>query len=130
MKKSYLLLLVVLNLPFTVFSQINFTDELVKKYNNYFELERETLYTHLNKTRFVEGEEIWFKSYIYNDKYQIPYVSTTNIYVSIFNKSGKLLVTKLYFASDGFTSGNFLVDNKFTPGIYFVKTTTSWMKNF
>ncbi|QCX40847.1 hypothetical protein FF125_21255 [Aureibaculum algae] len=130
MKKSFLLLLVVLNLSFTVFSQIKSSKELVKKYNAYFELERETIYTHLNKTSYFIGEEIWFKSYIYNGRYQTPYVSSTNIYVSIFNESGNLMESKLLYATMGFTHGNFLVDHKFTPGIYYIKTTTNWMKNF
>ena len=130
MKKSFLLFLVVLNLSVTVFSQINSTDELVKKYNDYFELERETLYTHLNKTSYFIGEEIWFKSYIYNDRYQTPYERSTNIYVSIYDESGSFICSKIFYAIEGFTNGNFLVDQKFTPGIYFIKTTTNWMKNF
>ncbi|WP_117880076.1 hypothetical protein [Aureibaculum luteum] len=130
MKKSFLLLLVLLNLSFTVFSQIKSSEELVKKYNDYFELERETLYTHLNKTSYFIGEEIWFKSYIYNGRYQTPYASSTNIYVSIYNELGRLISSKIIYASEGVANGNFFVDQKFTPGIYYIKTTTNWMKNF
>ncbi|WP_152596229.1 hypothetical protein [Algibacter lectus] len=93
-------------------------------------MERETIFTHFNKSRFFEGEEIWFKTYIYNNNYQIPFESTTNIYVSIFNESGNIITSKLLYASKGYANGNFLIEEKFTPGIYFVKTSTNWMKNF
>ena len=130
MKKHFLTVLIFLNFSSLVFSQIKPSADLIKKYNKYFELERETIFTHLNKSIFFEGEEIWFKSYIYNNKYQTPYESTTNVYVSIFNKTGSIITSKLLYASNGYVNGNFLIDKKFTPGIYYVKTTTNWMKNF
>ena len=130
MKKHFLLLLLFLNFFSTVFSQIKSSEDIIKKYDEYFELERETIFTHFNKSRFFEGEEIWFKTYIYNNNYQIPFESTTNIYVSIFNESGNIITSKLLYASKGYANGNFLIEEKFTPGIYFVKTSTNWMKNF
>ncbi|MEL0650527.1 hypothetical protein V6246_03775 [Algibacter sp. TI.3.09] len=130
MKKHFLLLLLFLNFSSTVFSQIKSSEDIIKKYDEYFELERETIFTHFNKSRFFEGEEIWFKTYIYNNNYQIPFESTTNIYVSIFNESGNIIASKLLYASKGYANGNFLIEEKFTPGIYFVKTSTNWMKNF
>jgi hypothetical protein len=100
------------------------------KYLEYFNLNHETIYTHINKTKFLNSEELWFKSYIYNTKTLKPYLSTTNVYASIYDAQGNLIEKKIYYAEDGKTNGNFSLKTNHPPGIYFLKVTTNWMKNF
>ncbi|MFK5879160.1 MAG: hypothetical protein QM478_06640, partial [Flavobacteriaceae bacterium] len=84
----------------------------------------------INKTAFFYNEELWFKTYVYNSTTQKPYISTTNIYTNIYNENKDLVLSKVYKAENGMTSGNIKIENVFSPGIYYIKTTTNWMKNF
>ncbi|MDD7915027.1 hypothetical protein [Polaribacter ponticola] len=75
-------------------SQNNSIDTFEAKVGEYFNLDYETFYTHVNKTTFFKNEEIWFKTYVYNTKTQLPYMSATNIYTSLYNEDGKLITKK------------------------------------
>lgn len=106
------------------------TPELLEqKYVDYFKLEPETIYTHLNKTKYLHTEELWFKSYLYNTKTQKPYLTTTNVYVSIYNDLGELIDKRLFYAEDGMTYGNIKL-SKYYPGLYYIKVSTNYMRNF
>lgn len=113
----------------SLFSQVSSIVDIEEKYLAYFELDKETFYTHLNKQIFLTTENLWFKSYVYNNKEQEPYLATTNVYLTIYDSSGKLVERKLYYAKNGITFGNFSLKD-YSPGIYFLKVSTTWMKNF
>ncbi|MFK5879159.1 MAG: hypothetical protein QM478_06635 [Flavobacteriaceae bacterium] len=106
------------------------SEELNNNYTNFFSLNPETIYTQINKTAFFYNEELWFKTYIYDTKNQTPYISTTNIYINIYTKNENLILSKIYKVKNGVTNGNIKIDNLFPPGVYYIKTTTNWMKNF
>lgn len=111
------------------FSQENSFKTIEQHYIDYFSLNHETIYTQLNKTKYLSSEELWFKSYIYNTKTQKPYLTTTNVYVSIYNDSGELIEKKLFYAEDGMTYGN-LDLSEYYPGFYYIKVSTNYMRNF
>ena len=61
--KSNVLLLVIIGFMFQIYGQNvdgNKSDKLLDSYSEYFELPRETVFTHFNKTSFLVGESIWF----------------------------------------------------------------------
>ncbi|MGY0393364.1 hypothetical protein ACW5R3_12505 [Bizionia sp. KMM 8389] len=128
-KKSSLILFAII-CSFAGFSQNNTFDYIENQYTDYFKLEPETIYTHINKTKFLPTEELWFKSYIYNTKTQKPYLTTNNVYASLYNSKGQLMSKKIYYAENGMMHGNFSFKEGFEPGIYFLKVSTNWMKNF
>lgn len=105
-------------------------DIVEEKYFDYFQLNHETIFTHLNKTKFLSAENLWFKSYIYYTKTQKPYRRTTNIYASIFDSDGNLIEKKLFHAQNGMTHGNFDLKPNYLPGTYYLKVSTNWMRNF
>ncbi|QCX40085.1 hypothetical protein FF125_17135 [Aureibaculum algae] len=111
-------------------AQLNSIDHLENAYPTYFKFEPETIYTHLNKTKFLNGEEIWFKTYVYNNKTHKPYNSTTNLYVSIYNEGGVLIINKLIKTEGGIGNGNIKINEQFLPGIYYLQSTTNWTRNF
>lgn len=111
------------------FSQEHSFKTVEQYYSDYFSLNHETIYTHLNKTKYLTSDALWFKSYIYNTKTQKPYLTTTNIYVSIYNDAGELIEKKLFYAEDGMTYGNFDL-SEYYPGLYYIKVTTNYMRNF
>lgn len=123
------LLIIVLFFCIHSFSQ-NKNDIIENNYSSYFNAERETIYLHFNKHTFLLNEAIWFKGYLYDKKSKIPYITTSNVYVSLHDLSGKIIKTNLYYAENGTFSGHFEVDKNIPTGYYFIKAHTNWMKNF
>ena len=70
-----------------LFSPIVFCQQLTDKneskiasvLDNYFDLEREAIHLHLDKTTFINNESIWYQGYIINRKTNKPYF-TTNVF--------------------------------------------------
>lgn len=129
MKKLYLLTFLILSFHLSFSQQLN-TTVIENKYIDYFLLDYETFYTQTNKKVFFVNEELWFKTYIYNIKTQKPYISTTNVYVSIFDENGTLIKKKVFHAKGGMTHGDFLIDDSYPSGNYTLKTTSNWSRNF
>lgn len=105
-------------------------DFVENTYLDYFKLQPETIYTQVNKSKFLRLEELWFKSYIYNTQTQKPYLTTSNVYASVYDADGILIEKKIYYAENGVANGNFDLKENYAPGIYFLKVSTNWMKNF
>jgi len=99
-------------------------------YSKYFELPRESIYLHFNKSEYVYGEEIWFKGYVYDRLNGVPAGLSSNIYVDIYNENGGLVKSELFLGYAGFLRGSISIDNTLTTGKYYVKAYTHWMKNF
>jgi hypothetical protein len=99
-------------------------------YQEYFELPRESIYVHLNKDKFIKGEALWFKGYVYNRKTHEPFASTTNVYLGVYDSLGVQRSKYLYYAEGGFFNGNIQIDSTYTEGNYYLKASTNWMRNF
>ena len=121
-------------LTFFLFSSIvNFAQEkqnIETNYADYFNLSREIPYLHLNKTNFIEGEEIWFKAYILDQKTKKLHKQTTNLYCNIYNEKGEFKQSKLLYVKNGVVSNSIKVDTTFTENTYIIKASTNWMRNF
>ncbi len=97
--------------------------------DNYFDLEREAIHLHLNKTTFINSETIWYQGYIINRKTNKPYF-TTNVFVLLFDEMGKKLSSKLVYATNGVFTGKIELDPKWQSGNYYIQVYTNWMNNF
>lgn len=97
---------------------------------DYFELPRESIYLHLNKSDYANGENLWFKGYVYDRFEKLPLKETSNLYVGVYHKDGTQKEKKLFLTKDGFVQGHFAIDSTFTPGEFYIKAGTNWMKNF
>ncbi len=126
MKKLYFLGIILLGF-FNSFSQEKLTND---KYVKYFENTREVPFLHLNKTNFLEGEEIWFKAYIQEQNSQKLHSTTSNLYVSIFNENATLKDQQLIHIREGVGYGSIFLDSTYTNKSYYIKASTKWMKNF
>jgi hypothetical protein len=126
MKKNYFIAFAFL------FTLVSFSQEKVtnEKYQKYFENTREIPFLHLNKTRFIQGEEIWFKAYIQEQNSQKLHPTTTNLYISIFDEKSKLKDQKLIHIKNGLGYGSILLDSTYNGKNYYIKASTKWMKNF
>ena len=125
MKKPLIIFFIVI-LYNNVFSQ----QIIDSSYINYFENTREIPFLHLNKTTFLKGEEIWYKAYVQEQNTQKLHPTTSNLYVSIFNKDGSIKDQQLVHIKEGTGYGNILIDSTFTNDSYYLKASTKWMKNF
>lgn len=133
MKKVFLIhFILVLFATHSSFSQ-NQTDENKSKIgtilDNYFDLEREAIHLHLDKTTFINNEAIWYQGYIINRKTNKPYF-TTNVFVTLYDSKGKQLSEKLVYASNGAFSGKIELNPKLASGNYYIQVYTNWMNNF
>ncbi|SHI94960.1 hypothetical protein [Aquimarina spongiae] len=128
--KSYLFGLFTLLLSvFPVFSQNQ--DITVEQANaSYFNIPRETLYLHVNKSTYITGEEIWFKGYAYDQKNNLPSLNTTNFEVEIFDEQGNEVYDGVFMGNNGSFRGNILVDSNWNSGTYYIRASTHWMHNF
>lgn len=118
-----------ISISFNSFSQDK-KNVLEERYSTYFNAERETIYLHFNKQTFLLNESIWFKGYVYDKKGNIPFITTSNIYVTLYDKDGNTVKTNLYYAENGTFSGHFKITKNLPSGYYFFKAHTNWMKNF
>ncbi|PNQ73875.1 hypothetical protein C1T31_05990 [Hanstruepera neustonica] len=129
MFKTFALLAYFILFHATCFAQKPNDSQIEGRYVKYFELEPETIYTQTNKSKYFANETLWFKSYIYNTKTQLPYLSTTNVYAAIYDVDGRMIDKKLLYAIDGITNGEFKL-SEYAPGTYFLKVFTNYMRNF
>lgn len=106
------------------------TKELAEKYSEYFSLDRESVFLHLNKTTVAPGEDLWFSAYSYNPRLSLPN-NTTNLHVNIYNRKGELLEAKIVYMEKGQGAGYFKLDPElFPPGYYLMRAYTGYMENF
>lgn len=126
--KNYLIILVTLF--FYVSANSQETESIESLYSNYFKKTRELPFIHLNKTSLLKGENIWFQAYVLEQNSEKLHASTSNLYVSIYEPSGKLKEQHLVHIKDGIGKGNIMVDSSFTKKAYYLKASTKWMKNF
>tara|TARA_R110001632_G_scaffold18712_12_gene57657 strand:- start:18266 stop:20635 length:2370 start_codon:yes stop_codon:yes gene_type:complete len=127
MKKTLLTLLVTF---LSVVSNSQEKKSIENSYVDYFNLPRETLFLHTNKTTYFSGEELWLNIYAYDRKNNLSSKTTSNIYLGIYDDSGKQIDKKLFLAKNGVAKGNIAIDSSFTTGTYFLKAYTNWMRNF
>ncbi|MFK7811827.1 MAG: hypothetical protein AB8B59_04985 [Maribacter sp.] len=129
MNFRFIIYLVLCSFQF-VFSQRDSVLEIENVYQNYFELPRETIYLHLNKTKYLEGEKIWYTAYIYNRKTGLPFLETTNLICGIYDSNGTQILKELVFAENGIASGHFSLKSPIGSGDYCIKASTKYLKNF
>jgi hypothetical protein len=127
------ILLIILFITVTVVKCQNSTDETKLKIattlENYFDLERESIHLHLDKTSFINNESIWYQGYIINRKTNKPYF-TTNVFVVLYDEKGNQISEKLQYASNGVFCGKIILSPKLKSGNYYIQVYTNWMNNF
>lgn len=116
---------------FTTAQTPNTPQQLADSYLNYFDLNRERVYLHLNKNDLVPNEDLWFSAYVFDTQLYLPSLKTTNLLVEVFDTDGKLIESQILFINGGKGAGNLqLTPKKYQEGNYFIKASTSYMNNF
>lgn len=108
----------------------DFEDSVVESYLDHFSTSRERVYTHFNKSSYIPGDAIWFKSYVFNPKNKLPSIVTTNLTVELYNPDGKLVEQKVLFVDNGVADNAFFLNSNCPKGKYTFRAYTNWMRNF
>ncbi len=110
-------------------NDIDYKSKIATVVENYFDLEREAIHLHIDKTSFITQESIWYQGYIINRKTNKPFF-TTNVFIILYDQSGKALSEKLIYASNGVFSGSIELKPTYHSGKYYIQAYTNWMNNF
>lgn len=118
-----------------LFAQLSFgqndnqKDKIASVFENYFELEREAIHIHTNKTTYITNESIWYQGYIINRNTNKPYF-TTNVFVLLLDEKGNKISEELAYANNGTFSGKIDIKSELASGVYYIQVYTNWMNNF
>lgn len=123
---SLLLTLLCLNL----FSQNSNKEKIDQSILKYYEMDRENVHLHFNKTVYLSNETIWFKGYIIEKKESKLNFQTTNVFVRLLDSNKTEILNQLFFAANGTIIGQIKINQNIPSGDYFVQTYTNYMNNF
>ncbi len=102
----------------------------IEKHEAYFDMPRESLFIHLNKSKFVDQETLWLKGYALDRQNNKLHQNITNVNLGVYNSKGQLKESKMLLANNGIFISQIEIDSTFTPGRYYLKAMTHYMNNF
>lgn len=105
-------------------------NKLIKPYEKYFQPAREWVYTHLNKSSYIMGDDMWFTSYVLNPSDRQLNPDASKLYVELWSPQKKLVSRKILFVKEGTSSHYIHLPDSLTPGSYCFRAYTNWMRNF
>ncbi len=89
---------------------------------------QEKVHLLFNKNSYLAGENLWFKSWVF-DGYS-PSDISTSLFVELYDSNKTLITKKMLPIIQGGADGNFLLPESLKEGIYYVRAYTTWMANF
>jgi hypothetical protein len=119
-----------LSLLFFFILSANAQDVFLEKYKDYFELPRESIFVHTNKSVFTAGEYLWYKGYAIDRTNGKLSDNVRNIQVFVYDSIGNLIDKSMVLANNGIFFNQIKIDSTFTPGRYYFKAMTNYMNNF
>ncbi|WP_299889352.1 hypothetical protein [uncultured Lacinutrix sp.] len=129
--RKVILVLVLVFFNQNINAQSPYADyDLIESYSDYAEMDRELVYTHINKSTFIKGESIGLQAYFFDKTTKELSTETSNAYFTISDAKGKIINSKLVMTNNGIAISDFEINDSFTSGNYIVKVYTNWMRNF
>ena len=129
--KVFLLFSLVCNLLWiqnlTAQNKLENLDTLFHKFTDTYQ---ENIYIHLNKTKYVKGEDIGFVGYVFHRQSKLLSEVSKNLYCVISDSKDSIIKKKLIAINNGISVNNFRIDETFKSGNYTFKAYTNWMLNF
>jgi len=123
MKNIFFLLLISAVQP--ALAQTKLEKAITSLENNY---EQEKVYILTDKSQYAAGDQIWFKSFVF-DGYNRSELSTT-LFVELYDADKKLIDWKTVLLTNGEGSGDFKLKEDLPEQVYFVRAYTPYMTNF
>lgn len=89
---------------------------------------QEKIHLLFNKDHYVAGENLWFKSFVF-DGYSRSNISTS-LFVELYDSSKRMIDKKMVPLLQGEGSGSFSLASTLEENVYFIRAYTTWMTNF
>ena len=92
---------------------------------------QEKVYLHLDNTCYYKGDTIWYKSYVVRAD-SLTYSDMSRIlYVELLSPDGLVVKREnIIVSSNGYSDGNFVLQDSLYSGYYEIRAYTRWMLNF
>ena len=88
--------------------------------------EKESIYIQTNKGIYETGEDLWFKTYILNNRTLAPSFKSQILYLQLSSeKDSKIVWQEKYIIKSGFANGHVYLKDSLKPGIYTIEAFTS-----
>ena len=115
----------------TCFAQDPFIGKLTTSLSEHEAKEsREKIYLQTDKSFYISGEILWFKSYVV-DALKNRFFSLSKVaYVEVLNRESKPVLQGKILLQKGTGSGSFFIPLSLPTGSYKIRAYTNWMKNF
>lgn len=121
-----LIVLFVLAVFVSGLSQAQTIDNTLQTYADKFQPEK--IYIHYDKSSYLPGETIWYKTYLMEEIY--PATASKTVYVDWIGDNGKVLAHTVSPIVDAVSSGQFEIPFDYASDIVHVRAYTNWMLNF
>ncbi|WP_415327594.1 hypothetical protein [Chryseobacterium sp. MMS23-Vi53] len=89
---------------------------------------QEKVHLIFNKNSYIAGENLWFKSFVF-DGYS-PSTISTSLFVELYDSNKTQISKKLIPLIHGEGSGSFSLPENLKEDIYYIRAYTTWMTNF
>lgn len=90
----------------------------------------ENVYLHVDRSRYISGEDIWFKAYVINPSTNKLSLNTNNLHVEITDHDGDIIQARTVRISKGTGHGDFSLDDSIPSGRYRIRAYTNHMRNY
>ncbi len=90
----------------------------------------EDIFVHVDRDKYIAGENIWFKVYAFDRKSMKPTVLSKIAYVELLNYDNRPVIRKRIYLEYGGGPGQIKLPDTLSTGIYTIRAYTVWMKNF
>ncbi|WP_346984785.1 hypothetical protein [Chryseobacterium sp. POE27] len=125
MIKKLIPLLIVVNTVSSVCAQ-NSAEKAIAAFSEKYPQEK--IHIVLNKNSYIAGENIWFKSFVF-DGYSPSQVSTT-LFAELYDHNKTLIAKKFLPLINGEGNGSFTLPENLKEDVYYIRAYTTWMSNF
>ncbi len=88
----------------------------------------EKIHVHFDKDIYLPGETVWFKAYVFEEN--LPTQRSTNLYISLYDETGKAVQQNICPIINATANGHFAVPITFTAPQLICRAYTAWMLNF
>lgn len=89
---------------------------------------QEKIHLLLNKSNYIGGENIWFKSFVF-EGYNRSSVST-NLFVELYDRNKTQISKAIFPLYNGEGNGSLSLPETLKEDVYYIRAYTTWMANF
>ncbi|MDB5208755.1 MAG: hypothetical protein JWR72_3830 [Flavisolibacter sp.] len=91
---------------------------------------REKVFVHTDKTFYLTGETLWFKSYVVEAGTHKAIDLSKVAYIELLGGKNKPALQAMIALEHGLGDGSFVLPASLSSGMYTLRAYTAWMKNF